>query len=415
MNKEKAITKKEEKPNLRAIMTREDVKDRFIDVLGEMEANAYISSVLIAVTQSKELQECNANSIIGCALRAATMRLSVDPGMAQAYLVPFKNRSKDGSWTYNATLIIGWKGLWHMAIRTGEYRHLNLTPIYDTDILVEDPLTGVHDLKRFNLPLDLAKNQPKPDSKNIVGYLLYFELMPKHQHARGLEKSFYMTCEECEEHGKKYSKNYSSQSSVWKTDPHAMYRKTVVRMGLKYGYLDPMDILSIETNDEVSEPIVGEFIEGGVSVESEPYSNENGEEASFEEKVKMLGFNQNGERPFSPEGLKKFIDMSAKKFDGDTVGDKKRNYLAGIIDLCFAHNGAEMDRHELCSFLTGEPSTKKIADAYILALWDWLDPTTNGDEIFIPGSMAMKEANSALRFARKENGQQELFEGQSVE
>ncbi len=402
---EKAIVKKDEKPNLRALMTREDVKSRFIDVLGEMQANAYISSVLIAVTQSTELQKCNANSIIGCALRAATMRLSVDPGMAQAYLVPF--RTKDGGSA--ATLIIGWKGLWQMAIRTGEYRHLNLTPVYDTDILTENPLTGVHDLKRFNLPLDLAKDQPKPDSKKIVGYLLYFELMPKYPHIRGLEKSFYMTCEECEEHGKKYSKNYGSQNSVWKTDPHAMYSKTVVRMGLKYGYLDPMDILSIETNDEVSEPIVGDFIEGGVSVESEPYF-ERSDDTSFEEKVKTLGFDQDKERPFSPESLKKFIDMTAKKFDGDKVGDKKRNYLAGIIDLCFAHNGAEMDRHELCQFLTGESSTKKIADAYILSLWDWLDPQENEDGIFSPSVMATKEAINALRFSRKKNGQQELFD-----
>jgi recombination protein RecT len=410
---EKAIVKKEEKPNLRSIMTREDVRSRFVEVLGENNANGYISSVLIAVAGSDDLQKCSANSIIKSALRAANMRLSVDPATPQAYLVPYNIRTKDGTYVKNATMIVGYHGLYQMAIRTGHYRYLNVADVYEGDKLTENPLTGIHSLERFNIPLHIGKDQPKPENKEIVGYLLYFQLID------GFEKTFYMTNEQCDDHGREYAPGYNSKNSLWKTNPQIMYWKTVLRLGLmKWGYLDPMDRANLESNDEVfdsSEPIIGDFIEGGVFVgDEQPFMAIN-DDMSQEEKTKMLGFDQDKPRPFSPEGLKKFIDINAKKFDGDKVGEKKRNYLAGIIDLCFAHNGAEMDRHELCQFLTGEPSTKKIADAYILALWDWLDPQENEDGIFSPSAMATREAISALRFSRKQNGQQELFVAQEGE
>ena len=95
-------------------MRSDIVRERFADALGaERNAAPYITSVLLAVANSDKLQECSYQSIYTSALRAATLRLSCDQSTGQAYLVPYGK---------NATLIVGYKGLYDLAIRTGRYR-----------------------------------------------------------------------------------------------------------------------------------------------------------------------------------------------------------------------------------------------------------------------------------------------------
>ena len=243
-DEQKAIVTK--KPELRAIMRSEQIVSRFEEITGKGNAGGYISSVLIAVAQNQDLMNCSPNSIIGSALRAATLELSVDPSIGQAYLVPFKDK---------ATLIVGYKGLYHMAVRTGKYRYLNLVPIYEDDNLTEDRSTGVITLQVGNtkvIPEHRARHGKEP-----AGYLLYMELLT------GFKKTFFMTCQECDDHGKKYSKTYGSTSSLWKKDPHKMYQKTVVRLGItKWGYLDPHDLMRISQVDENEDDDETDYIKG---------------------------------------------------------------------------------------------------------------------------------------------------------
>ena len=67
-------------------------------------------------------------------------------------------------------------------------------------------------------------------SDTIVGYVAYFRTVG------GFEKYFYMTKEDVEAHGRKYSKTYSN--GVWSSDFNAMALKTVLKLLLsKYGIL----------------------------------------------------------------------------------------------------------------------------------------------------------------------------------
>lgn len=223
-------------------MRQDAVIAEFKEVLGH-EANAYIRSVLIAVANSQQLQECAPASILTSAMRAATLNLSVDPGIGQAYLVPFKGK---------CTLIIGYKGIRDMALRTGKYRFLNVATIYEGEEIIEDRLTGMHSISGGKT------------SKAVIGYLLYFELMT------GFKKTFYMTVEEIGEHATRYSKSYNQDSSPWKTHRPEMERKTVLRIGLsRWGYFDPHDSM-IMSRIEEPEP-ENEFIDAELGeVPAEP-------------------------------------------------------------------------------------------------------------------------------------------------
>lgn len=239
---------------------KESVIQSFREVLGEREANGYIASVLIAVANSTSLQECSPVSVVSSAMRAATLRLSCDPSTGQAYLVPFKGK---------CTLVIGYKGLLHMAQRTGRYRYINISRVYEGEEIIEDRLTGMHSFSG-------GKKSP-----TIIGYLLYFELVS------GFQKTFYMTVEEITAHAQRYSKSYDYKDSAWKTNVDDMQRKTVLRLGLsRWGYFDPHDTMIMNRIDDAAEP--DQDIVDAVGTEAEPEPER--ERLSEAEILNDLGF-----------------------------------------------------------------------------------------------------------------------------
>lgn len=209
------------------------IRANFREILGSRDSGAYISSVLLAVSDSRKLQECSLESIYKSALRAATLRLSVDPGTGQAYLVPYKGK---------ATLIVGYKGLQDMAVRTGKYRYINVGPIYEGETIEEDRISGFLKITGHKI------------ANKVIGWIAAFEMY------MGFAKTIYMTCEEIHAHANKYAPSYHFSDSMWKTNPEKMERKTVLRTLLRqWGYLDPSDsavLKEIESETEVIEGVV---------------------------------------------------------------------------------------------------------------------------------------------------------------
>lgn len=227
---EKAITK------ITNYMESAVVQARFAKIMGERGASNYIASVLIAVADSYNLQKCTPVSIYTSALRAATLRLSVDPGTGQAYLVPFKGK---------ATLIVGYKGLHDMAVRTNRYRYINVSPIYEGQEVTEDQISGFHKLGGSRT------------GNKVIGWIAAFEMLPRFG---GYAKTMYMTVEEIHEHGKRYSSSYGDSNSPWQKEAPKMERKTVLRLLLRrWGYIDPADVKTLDELDN-DEPIDSEFV-----------------------------------------------------------------------------------------------------------------------------------------------------------
>lgn len=210
---------------VKGLLCNVDYKKRFEEILGK-KAQGFLSSV-INVSSSPTLKDCEPTSIVSAAVVAATLDLPIDPNLGFSYIVPYNKTNKDRTKTKLAQFQMGYKGFIQLAQRSGQYKTINATEVFENEIKRVNRLTGEIE---FN-------DDPKPSTK-VVGYLGYFSLL------NGFEKALYMTREQLETHGKKYSQSYKStqdwvvKQSLWTTDFDSMATKTVIKLLIsKYGPL----------------------------------------------------------------------------------------------------------------------------------------------------------------------------------
>lgn len=361
------------------------VRARFAEVVGGHNTGAYISSVLLAVANSDDLQKCSIESIYISALRAATLRLSCDASTGQAYLVPFGGK---------ATLIVGYKGLHDMAVRTGKYRYIHAAPIYEGESVEEERLSGFLTVTGFK------------QSVNVIGWIAAFQMMD------GYSKQLYMTVEEIHAHAKKYSKSYSFKSSGWQTDSRAMEKKTVLRLLLrKWGYLDPADVAELETL-EASED--NDVIPAYIAPAPKP-------EKDNAQLLAELGFREDPpaapapapveELPTcrAPEEVKAWIDERVSLLEAPASPKIVLKNEVNILASCLLNTlGNDTDRYAVVRWLTGEPSgsLKKLRPAQIKALLEWQGVTGFDD---MPDEQSIAETHACLLAANRDAGQDKLI------
>lgn len=209
-----AVAKKQEKMTvvgeLNRLFSREQTQKNMQMMLGN-KMQGFITSVLSTVNNNVLLKKCSPNSIYTSALAAASMDLPINSNLGFAALVPYGSE---------CTFQIMAKGLTQLAIRTGQYKNIEVHEVYEGEI---------KSCKKFRGEYEFGEKT----SDKIVGYMAYFSLMS------GFEKYLYMTVDEIRAHGRKYSKSFNK--GVWQTDFPSMACKTVLKLLLsKYG------ILSIE-------------------------------------------------------------------------------------------------------------------------------------------------------------------------
>lgn len=205
------IAKKE---TVESLLAKDGFKKRFEEILGK-KAPGFISSVISAVKGNANLALCEPGTVLSSAAVAASLDLPINPNLGFAYIVPYSNQ---------AQFQMGWRGFVQLAMRTGQYQTINVSAVCDGELKRHDKFTG-------EMEFDSAGKK----SDNVIGYVSYFRLL------NGFEKWHYMTLEEVQAHGKKYSKSFGNASGRWKLDFDAMAKKTALKLLLsKFG------ILSIE-------------------------------------------------------------------------------------------------------------------------------------------------------------------------
>lgn len=193
-----------------AFLENDKVKEKFNNVLGK-NSSAFLSSVLTVLSQNELLAKASKESVYSAALMSATLNLPINQNLGFAYIVPFKGQ---------ASFQLGYKGYLQLAQRSGQFKTISATPIYEGQIISKNPLTGYE--------FDFENR----DSDKVIGYAAYFELL------NGFNKTYYMSVEDITSHAKKYSQTFKKGFGVWKDNFESMAQKTVLKLLLsKYAPL----------------------------------------------------------------------------------------------------------------------------------------------------------------------------------
>jgi recombination protein RecT len=223
---------------LQGLLDSEGVKDRLNDILGK-RASTFASSV-IQITQSNTmLKNAEPNSILGAAITSATLNLPLNNNLGYAYIIPFNERQKDNTYLVKAQFQIGYKGFIQLAQRSGTFKTVNVTDVRLGEIEEINRLSGEY---TFNW----IQDQKERESKSVIGYIGYFSL------TNGFEKTMFMSMEDLNKHGKKFSQTFKKGFGLWQTDFDSMSKKTVLKLLLsKYAPLS-IDMQSAVNVDQAS-------------------------------------------------------------------------------------------------------------------------------------------------------------------
>lgn len=215
-----------QKLGIAAYMSNEAVKNQINSIVGK-HAEGFITSIVSAVQTNPALQDCTKQSILSAALLGEGLKLSPSPQLGHYYMVPFKN-TREG--VTEAQFQLGYKGYLQLAIRSGQYKKINVLAIKEGELIGYDPLEETIDV-------NLIDDEVAREQAQTIGYYAMFEYL------NGFKKAIYWSKQKMEAHASKYSKGYAAHKgyTFWEKDFDGMALKTMIRQLIsKWG------IMSIE-------------------------------------------------------------------------------------------------------------------------------------------------------------------------
>lgn len=215
----------------------EGYKNLVNNTLGDPKRAAkFVTAITSAVSANPSLQDCDAGTILSAGLLGEGLNLSPSPQLGQYYLVPF-NDNKGGRKV--AQFQLGYKGYIQLAIRSGQYKKLNVLAIKEGELVKFDPLNE-------EIEVNLIEDEEEREAAKTIGYYAMFE------YTNGFRKAMYWSKKKMEAHAIKYSQGYASDVkkgnkwTFWSKDFDGMAYKTMLRQLIsKWG------IMSIEMQSAV--------------------------------------------------------------------------------------------------------------------------------------------------------------------
>ncbi len=227
------------KNSLKAMVNDERTKKKFQEMLGN-KAQGFLVSLVNTIGGNSQLQQADPNSVLKAGAVAATLDLPIDPNLGFSYIVPYNSRGKN-----EAQFQMGYKGFIQLAIRSAQYRKINVAELYEGQFISYDPITDT---------LEYDINNKISDT--VTHYIAYFKTV------NGFDKYNVMSKDEIINHAKKFSKTYSSKYSPWVTNFESMAKKTVLKLLLsKFGILSIEMQIAQKADQAVIEEIDGDNIE----------------------------------------------------------------------------------------------------------------------------------------------------------
>jgi recombination protein RecT len=263
-----------QKPKFSVAITTQSYQNLINNTLRDPDrARSFTASITSAVAVNPALQECDAGTILAGALLGESLKLSPSPQLGQYYLVPFKQKAKydrDGNMirpeTTTATFVLGYKGYIQLALRSGQYKDLDVMVIKQGEYMGKDPETGK---ARFKF----IEDDDVRDALPTIGYMAYFEYL------NGFRKVLYWSKEKMMTHADTYSPAFSrkryenllagnvQQSEMWKYSSFwyknfdDMAKKTMLRQLIsRWGIMSVDMQTALEHDDTITHDNDGQLI-----------------------------------------------------------------------------------------------------------------------------------------------------------
>ena len=189
----------------------------------EKQALRFLSAVTSAVQRLPKLLDCTPVSVINSFMMMAQLGLMPSDVSGEAYVLPYENKKKDGnSWikVLEAQFQLGYQGIVTLLYRAGA-------------ISIVTELVRKNDVFRIingMLHHEVDPFKTRKERGEVIGAYAIINL----KSGGRVEK--FMRIEDILEHGKKFSKSFSSDFSPWNAanDPEGwMLRKTVLKQAAK--------------------------------------------------------------------------------------------------------------------------------------------------------------------------------------
>lgn len=183
------------------------------------EIQKFTASITSVVSTNPQIEECDASTILSAALCGHSLGLAPSPQLGQYYMVPFKDKKNNRT---VATFVLGYKGYIQLAIRSGQYKKLNVLEIKEGELIDWDPLTE-------NIKIKLISDETEREHAETIGYYAMF------QYVNGFEKAIYWSKEKMKNHAVQYSPGYAydlkngKEYTFWSKNFDAMAKKTLLR------------------------------------------------------------------------------------------------------------------------------------------------------------------------------------------
>lgn len=204
------------RPSFSALIATPAYQKTIANTLNDPEqAKHFCASIISAVSVNPALQECDPPTILSGALLGESLNLCPSPQLGQYYLVPFWNSKKKCN---DAQFILGYRGMIQLALRSGQYKKLNVYSIKEGELLHWDPISE-------DIELKVIEDEEAREKAQTIGYVAMFEYL------NGFRKVIYWSRSKMENHALRYSKGYAAKKgyTFWEKDFDAMAYKTMLR------------------------------------------------------------------------------------------------------------------------------------------------------------------------------------------
>jgi recombination protein RecT len=257
------------------------IRSKIANTLAGQKGEQFVTDVVTLVNNNPALGQCDQVSLIASCLQAQTLNLSLNRQMGQAWIVPFKDRKNNRT---TATFQIGYRGLVQLAIRSGQYRKLNVLAVKDGELVRWNPLEE-------EITIELIEDESARAKARTIGYYAMFEYL------NGFRKAMYWSVEKMHTHAVQYSQSYAydlksgKKDSFWSKDFDSMAIKTMLRQLISKwgimstdmqtalaadgrtdsGYVEGGEVLDVNFTDAQDQP---ESTDTGEVIEAEPVKME---------------------------------------------------------------------------------------------------------------------------------------------